>query len=91
MPKVYNIHNSVPIPPGAVYVGRGSSFGNPFMTGRDGSRDIVVAKFEKYVKANAYLRNRIKRELAGKDLICFCVPQSCHATYLLEVANGKQN
>lgn len=31
----------------------------------------------------------IRRELAGRDLACWCKPsQACHADYLLEVANG---
>lgn len=28
-----------------------------------------------------------KRELAGKDLVCFCAPKGCHGDVLLEVAN----
>jgi hypothetical protein len=31
----------------------------------------------------------IKRELKGKDLICFCAPKPCHADVLLEIANAK--
>jgi hypothetical protein len=88
MPKVYNIHLDT-VPPGAVYVGRGSSFGNPFVINRDGSRDTVIAKFTKYLRENPRLRDRIRKELRGRDLICFCAPKSCHGDVLLEVANGK--
>jgi hypothetical protein len=29
-----------------------------------------------------------KRELSGKDLVCFCAPKGCHGDVLLEVANA---
>lgn len=29
----------------------------------------------------------VKRELVGKDLICFCAPKGCHGDVLLKVAN----
>lgn len=37
MPKVYNKNKDL-IPDGAVYVGRPSPFGNPFVIGKDGDR-----------------------------------------------------
>ena len=67
------------IPTGAVYVGRGSPWGNPFVIGRDGDRADVIRKFE------VYARERLTREpdwlapLRGKDLVCWCAPQPCHA------------
>ena len=30
----------------------------------------------------------IRHELAGKDLVCWCSPKSCHADILLEIANA---
>lgn len=30
-----------------------------------------------------------KRELAGKDLICYCAPKACHGDVLIEVANAE--
>ena len=29
----------------------------------------------------------IKRELVGRDLICFCAPQACHGDTYLVIAN----
>ena len=31
---------------------------------------------------------KIKHELKGKDLVCWCAPQPCHADVLLEIANS---
>ena len=37
------------VPHGAVYCGRGSPYGNPFVIGRDGDRDQVCEHFEREV------------------------------------------
>lgn len=76
------------IPRGAVYVGRGSPFGNPFRIGPDGRRDQVILKFKAYLLADSTLVERVKLELRGKDLVCFCAPAFCHAEILMEIANG---
>jgi hypothetical protein len=67
----------------AVYVGRGSPWGNPFKIGEDGDRDAVCDRFEQAVLPTldvAFLR--------GKNLICFCAPRRCHADALLKKANA---
>jgi hypothetical protein len=39
--------------------------------------------------AMAGVRDRMRRELRGKNLACFCAPGSpCHADILLEIANA---
>lgn len=73
---------------GAVYIGRPSKWGNPFVLGRDGSRAEVVALHRKYFLANARLVADAKKELRGQDLRCFCSPQACHGDTLLEIANA---
>lgn len=86
MPKVYNYyHKDAPVH--AVFVGRGSPFGNPFKIGLHGTRADVCTRHRDMVRADDNLRNRIKNELKGKDLVCFCKPSLCHADYLLEIAN----
>ena len=72
---------------GAVYVGRPSPFGNPFVIGRDGDRETVIAKYEAWLRARPELVEKVKRELKGKDLICWCHPQRCHAEVLAAIAN----
>lgn len=86
MPKVHNKHHKT-APPEAVYIGRGSPFGNPFVIGKDGSRDDVCDKFEAYLMGREDLLEKVKIELAGKDLICFCKPKRCHGDTILKVAN----
>ncbi len=71
----------------AVYVGRPTFWGNPFVIGRDGDRDKVCDLFAKYYASEPGLQARIG-ELKGKSLICFCKPARCHADFLLGVANG---
>jgi hypothetical protein len=49
--------------------------------------DTLLAYREK-IKASGAMQQIIKRELAGKNLACFCPLSSpCHADILLEVAN----
>lgn len=80
--KVHNKHAKT-APADAVYVGRGSPWGNPFRIGVDGTRDQVVDKFEREVLPRLDLA-----PLRGKHLVCFCAPKRCHADILLCAANG---
>jgi hypothetical protein len=86
MPRVLNKHRDG-TPKGAVYIGRPSKWGNPFVIGKDGTREEVIAKYKAKLLANSTLTMMAKAELAGKDLVCFCAPQACHGDVLLEVAN----
>lgn len=74
-----------------VYVGRPSPFGNPFEIGKDGNREEVIEKFKNYVYSNPILLSRIKSELKGKILGCWCAPKHCHAEILVEIANSQIN
>lgn len=82
--KVYNKKSVYPTD--AVYVGRPTKWGNPFVIGRHGNRDEVVAQYEQYLLSNEELMNSL-HELKGKSLICWCAPQSCHADVLIKYAN----
>ena len=71
-----------------VYIGRGSSFGNPFKIGKvHGTRLEVIAKFKTYVRSRPDFVERIKRELKGKTLGCHCKPLPCHGDVLAEIAD----
>jgi hypothetical protein len=91
------------MPDGAVYVGRPGRYGNPFAVGEqkwvhrdtDGAALIItpttaqdaVDSFREYYANNPLMRSGVK-ELAGKDLACWCpTDQPCHADVLLEWAN----
>ena len=95
MPKVLNIrHLDFKIPENAVYCGRPfkgrrSEWGNPYIIAKDGDRSTVISRFERDVSTpNAY--RRIRSELKGRDLVCWCKPEPCHADILLEIANGRR-
>lgn len=69
------------IPAGAVYIGRGSKWGNPFVIGKDGDRDQVCDKHAQYLWKQIQTKQLTLQELValkGKDLVCFCAPQRCH-------------
>ena len=72
---------------GAVYVGRPSRWGNPFVIGKDGTREEVLAKFREYAIGRMASEPSWLEPLAGKDLICWCAPLSCHGDVLMELAN----
>lgn len=74
------------IPKDAVYVGRPSEHGNPFVIGRDGSRAEVIAKHKANLTPDQI--TKIIAELRGKDLVCWCSPLACHADTLMEIANA---
>lgn len=90
------------MPPNTVKVSRPSRWGNPFIVKFDPHTDYspqtnaeAVSKFRAYL-AGAYphllaQRERLGdvRELAGKNLACFCkLSEPCHADVLLEIANS---
>lgn len=77
------------IPAGAVYIGRGSKWGNPFVIGRDGDRATVIAKYARYLRTRPDLLRALD-ELRGKDLVCFCAPLECHGDLLLRLANATR-
>ena len=74
-------------PEGAVYVGRGTEWGNPH-DWRQHGRAKAVELFEQHQLKSSNFRLSIRHDLAGKDLLCWCPPgEPCHADALLRVAN----
>ena len=67
-----------------VYVGRPSKWGNPFSIGKDGNREEVIKKYEEWIVNQPMLLESLY-ELKGKDLVCWCWPESCHAEVLLRL------
>lgn len=70
-----------------VYIGRPSIWGNPYVIGKDGSRDEVIEKYERYLVNNPQLMSKLG-ELRGKRLGCWCAPQRCHGDVLAKYANA---
>jgi len=86
--RVYNKHHRN-APPDAVFVGRPSKWGNPFIRGVHGTREQVIEKFKTYLDEHPTLLEAARKELRGKDLVCFCWPAACHAEVLLKAANKR--
>lgn len=40
-----------------------------------------------FLPAQSDLRNQARRELKGKDLVCFCKPKDCHGDVWASIAN----
>jgi hypothetical protein len=76
--RIWN-KNTERYPADAIYIGRGSPWGNPFVIGRDGDRDDVCDRFEKEVLPTLDIE-----PLRGHDLVCFCHPKRCHGRAILD-------
>ncbi|WP_216917411.1 DUF4326 domain-containing protein [Nocardia noduli] len=62
-----------------VPVDRTSSWGNPFILGRDGNRDDVLRAHARHLTDRPALLDRLRRgELAARVLGCWCAPKPCH-------------
>lgn len=81
-PLVVNKRSGAPYD---IYVGRPGKWGNPFVIGRDGTREEVVRKYREYLMTSGLLVQI--HELTGKRLACWCAPLACHADVLAELAN----
>lgn len=76
-----------------VYIGRGSSFGNPFRIGDDGDRVQVLAKYRTYFNrrlTDPKFRDRIL-SLKDKVLGCWCKPLLCHGDVIIEYLERYEN
>jgi hypothetical protein len=81
--------------PQEVYIGRPSVFGNPFVIGRDGTREDVVEKYREWFHAQdsaewvrelrQLLRNARHSDL---NLVCWCAPQACHGDVIKQYLEG---
>ncbi len=82
----------------AVYVGRGTKFGNPFRINQSRSRAQCVEQYRFWIARG--ISNSLAgfppqpveiRALRGRHLMCWCpLDQPCHADVLLELANAGQ-
>jgi hypothetical protein len=76
---------------GRAHGGRGPSFRrsdwyNPFQIGKDGTREEVIEKYERYLlEERPDLVERLP-ELTGKILACWCSPGPCHGDVLVRLA-----
>lgn len=73
-----------------VYIGRPSPWGNPFIIGRDGSREEVIEKYKHWVLTEWSDAKILETTLAlrGKTLGCWCFPNACHGDILVSLVEG---
>lgn len=84
IPQVFNQN----APHDAIYVGRGTLFGNPFVIGKNGTREQVIELYRGWLETHPSIVNAARQQLRGKNLRCYCKPLACHADVLLEIANS---
>jgi len=78
-----------------VYIGRSngrrrlkqSFWANPYLIGKDGTREEVIAKYRELVLATPAMLERLP-EVKGKRLGCWCAPAPCHGSVLAELAEA---
>ena len=69
--------------------GSDGKWGNPFIIGRDGTREEVIQKYRDWIMKQPELLKQIPTELKGKRLGCWCKPESCHGDVLAELDNSS--
>jgi hypothetical protein len=73
-----------------VFIGRPTCWGNPFELGKDGTREEVIAKYQEWILSQPELVERVRKELQGKILGCYCSPSlMCHGDILVKIAEGE--
>jgi hypothetical protein len=86
--------------PNAVYVGRGTPWGNMFPITETATREQVLDWFVRVLRGEMdpppgythidfqRLVERAQNELQGQVLVCWCAPEACHAQVWADLANG---
>jgi ribA/ribD-fused uncharacterized protein len=92
---IVNIKSGLPYD---IYCGRAnktyglaqSKWANPFVIGKDGTRDEVITKYRLWINCQPDLLECLW-ELKGKSLACWCdfPKENCHLSILHELANSK--
>lgn len=78
------------MPESAVYIGRPSKWGNPYVVTIVLAPQETLREYKRYI-LQRFTPEQIQKELAGKHLVCWCpLNQVCHGDILLEIANEKR-
>lgn len=89
----------------AIYCGRGSALGNPFVMKSEADRDKVCDAYDEYLRRKIEEGNNPQCEQLNNiwakwmksdiALICFCAPKRCHCetikAVLIEAYKGEYN
>jgi hypothetical protein len=86
--RVLNKYRDV-IPPDAIWIMRPNILGNPFIIGRDGTRDEVCDKYEEWAPTQPEVMAAIQAT-RGHSVVCCCEPQRCHGRTIVKLANPAE-
>lgn len=72
-------------PPGSIYIGRGTPFGNPYVIGEHGDRDAVCNQYDDHMaywagKGDPVILTALMGLKADSALVCSCAPLRCHGS-----------
>lgn len=84
---VFHVSNA---PAGALYVGRPSRWGNPFVLRRESERAECLERYRSWLWeeiASGRLPLADLAALEGRDLACYCAPSPCHGDVLAAAAS----
>jgi len=95
--RVVNVRTA---PTWDIYVGRGPDpktgarfygriYGNPYSL-EDYTPAEAMRRYFAHLERNEPLMRRIRKELPGKVLGCWCKPSPCHGDVLAALADGKE-
>ncbi|OZA26029.1 MAG: hypothetical protein B7X93_10600 [Hydrogenophilales bacterium 17-61-9] len=70
-------------PPGSIYIGRGTPFGNPYVIGEHGDRDAVCDQYAdrmayRIAQGDPATLTALLGLKADSSLVCSCAPLRCH-------------
>jgi hypothetical protein len=83
-PAVYRVGKA---PTGAIYVGRGSAWGNPYRMRSEADRERVCDQFARYALDRLRFEPEWLDPLISRSLVCHCAPRRCHADWLIKAAS----
>jgi uracil-DNA glycosylase len=66
-----------------VRVDRSTDWGNPYVIGKDGTREEVIQKYQEWLPRQTKLL-KLLPQLTGARLGCFCHPLPCHGDVIVE-------
>lgn len=76
--------------PRYILIDRTTKWGNPYRIGSNGTREEVVRKHRELIPQQPGFAAAIRRELAGKILVCHCKPLLCHGDNYAEAIEGER-
>lgn len=77
-----------------IYIGRGSTWGNPYVMQSEADRELVIEKYKKHLKnqiRNGSVSIQMLKDLNGKKLGCFCKPKACHGDVIVKAVEWAMN